>query len=391
MIGAILRDHPLFVDALAKVLAAGHEVCFVSGNHDVQLTLPEVRAVVRERLVAAARQKTGEAAEALASRLLFRAWFYLSPDGILFEHGNQYDSYCTFRYPMAPFARDSSEIQPTMGSLATRNLVSRMGYFNPHVDSSFMLSAFGYLRHWAKYYLFSRRSLAFAWAIGAFRTVVELFRRRDRRDRARVRANALAAAREGGIPLRHVVRHARLFAVPAEDEMGKVVRELWVDRVLLAAAAVAFVSLWIIFAKGALMLGAGIAPLAIAIYELVVPRTKLDQTWQRVNRHARRVGAVHRARGVVFSHTHHAEASWENGVFYGNTGSWSAAFHDLECTRPIDVARPVIWLTSGKNDRPELSGGMLFFKDGAFSEPIEPAKPRAVEAPVSVGLQPSPG
>jgi UDP-2,3-diacylglucosamine pyrophosphatase LpxH len=390
MIEAILRDHPLFVNALAKVLAGGHEVCFVSGNHDVQLTLPEVRARVRDRVLAAVRAIAPDAPEA-ADRLIFRAWFYFSPDGILFEHGNQYDSYCMFRYPMAPFAKDSSEIQPTMGSLATRNLVSRMGYFNPHVDSSFMLTAFGYLRHWAKYYLFSRRSLAFAWAVGAFRTVIELFRRRDRRDRARARANALAAARESGIALRHVVRHARLFATPAEDEMGKVVRELWVDRVLIGAAAVAFMSLWIIFAKGALMFGAALAPLAIAGYELAVPRGTLDQTWRRVNRYARRVGAVHRARAVVFGHTHHAEASWENGVFYGNTGSWSAAYHDLECTRPIDLARPVIWLTSGKNDRPELSGGMLLFKDGAFSEPAPPPEALELEPPVSVKLQPSPG
>ncbi len=401
MIEAILRDHPLFVNALAKVLAAGHEVCFVSGNHDVQLTLPEVRDKVRASVLAATRalalgDETGPRARPVdapsaADRLIFRAWFYLSPDGIVFEHGNQYDSYCTFRYPMAPFSKDSSEIQPTMGSLATRNLISRMGYFNPHVDSSFMLSAYGYLRHWAKYYLFSRRSLAFAWAHGAIRTVVELFRRRDRKDRKRARADVLAASRESGIALRHVVRHARLFATPAEDQMGKVVRELWVDRVLIGAAAIAFVSLWIVFAKGAFMLGAALAPLAIVGYELAVPRATLDQTWLRVNRYARRVGAVHRARAVVFGHTHHAEAAWENGVFYGNTGSWSAAYHDLECTKPIDVARPVIWLTSGKNDRPELSGGMLLFKDGAFAEPPAPAAEPEVEPPVSVKLQPSPG
>src|ERR1700679_1553033 len=34
-IAAILDDHPVFVAALGRVLADGHEIVFVSGNHDV--------------------------------------------------------------------------------------------------------------------------------------------------------------------------------------------------------------------------------------------------------------------------------------------------------------------------------------------------------------------
>jgi hypothetical protein len=159
----------VFVEALARVLADGHTIVLISGNHDVQLTLPEVRAVVRERLVSASLAILAEARkdtprDAIEARVAFRAWFHKTPDGIVIEHGNQYDGYCSFRYPMAPFGKDRRAIQPTMGSLAARNLVGRMGYFNPHVESSFMLSTIGYLAHWAHYYLFSRRSLAFAWA-----------------------------------------------------------------------------------------------------------------------------------------------------------------------------------------------------------------------------------
>ncbi len=139
---------------------------FISGNHDVQLTLPAVRALLTERLIDAAARASDESREALGARVAYRAWFHKTDDGIVIEHGNQYDAFCSFRYPMAPFGRDAREIQPTMGSLATRNLISRMGYFNPHVDSSFMLSTSGYVLHWARYYLFSRRSLALAWAKG---------------------------------------------------------------------------------------------------------------------------------------------------------------------------------------------------------------------------------
>jgi UDP-2,3-diacylglucosamine pyrophosphatase LpxH len=367
MMQAILRDHPVFVSAVARVLAAGHTVVFISGNHDVQLTLPEVRDVVRERLITATRALDASLDRgALEPRIVFRAWFHITTDGILIEHGNQYDSYCCYRYPMAPFAGDSQEIQPTMGSLATRNLISRMGYFNPHVDDSFMLSFFGYIVHWARYYLFSRRSLAFAWALGAGRTIVELVRRRDPESRARRRQNIALAARENGVHVRYVARHARLFARPAEDDLGAVMRELWVDRVLLIGATALFAGLWITFARGALVAGAAIAPALIFGYELLVPKPTLEQTWRRVGRYARRVAAVHRARAVVFGHTHHPEEAWENGVFIGNSGSWSAAYRDLECTTPLEEGRPVIWLKSGINGRPEISGGLMTWKDGAF-------------------------
>ncbi len=124
--------------------------------------------MVQARVVEAALAALGDASlssapharAALGARVVFRAWFHKTPDGIIVEHGNQYDAYCSYRYPMVPFRRKPGEIRPTMGSLVCRLLVSRMGYFNPHVDSSFMLSAFGYLAHWARYYMFCRRSLA---------------------------------------------------------------------------------------------------------------------------------------------------------------------------------------------------------------------------------------
>jgi hypothetical protein len=250
-----------------------------------------------------------------------------------------------------------------MGSLCTRNLLSRMGYFNPHVDGSFMLSALGYLVHWAKYYLFSRRSLAIAYARGAAHTVAELIRRRFPGDRGRNRQNVLDAARETGAPLRSVARHARLFAPSAEDRLGTVLREFWVDRMALGGLTVLGAVLFFALARGPLMLGAMLAPALFVTYELSVPKTELDETWRRVQRVARRVARVHRARAVVFGHTHKAEGAWEDGVFFGNTGSWSPAFEDLECTRPITRERPLVWLRS---EGEALTGGLVTWREGRF-------------------------
>jgi UDP-2,3-diacylglucosamine pyrophosphatase LpxH len=358
-IRAILDDHPDFVAALGRVLARGHEVVFVSGNHDVCMVIPEVRAVIADRLAEAAGTPDARA------RVVFRAWFHLTPDGILLEHGHQYDGYCAHRYPMAPFAPDSSEIQPTMGSLTTRSMVSRMGYFNPHVDDSYMLGALGYLTHWARYYLFSRRSLVFAYAKGALHTVWQLVRRRFPGSRARRRENVIAAARETGAPLAHVARHARLFAPPAEDRLDTVLREFWLDRIALMGLCGLVAGAFLLLARGPFLAGAAVAPALFITYQIASPKPTLDELWARVQRAAREVARVHKARAVVFGHTHRPDGSWEDGIFVGNTGNWSPAFKDVACTQPAHDGRPVVWLKSAGE---ELSGGLVLWRDGAFVE-----------------------
>lgn len=370
---AILDDHPVFVDALGRVLAEGHEIVLISGNHDVQLTLPEVRDIVRDRLVAATLGALAEAGKGrpraqIEAKISFRSWFHRTADAIVIEHGNQYDFYCSFRYPMAPFGKNGGAIQPTMGSLAARNLIGRMGYFNPHVDSSFMLSTIGYLAHWARFYLFSRRSLAFAWAEGALRTFLELLRVREPESRGRKRSNIRACAKETGAPIRVIARHARLFARPAEDRLDKVARELWIDRAALLGATLLIALVWFIFAHGPMLAGAALAPALFVGYEICVPKDPLDANWRAVQRAARRVAKVHRASAVIFGHTHHPEGTWEKGVFYGNTGSWSAAYRDLECTTPLDDERPVVWLQSDATGK--LSGGLMKWKKGRFTDTI---------------------
>jgi hypothetical protein len=67
---------------------------------------------------------------------------------------------------------------------------------------------------------------------------------------------------------------------------------------------------------------------------------------------------------VIFGHTHRPEGSWEDGVFFGNTGSWSAAYLDIECTRPVYDERPLVWMKS--DARGELSGGLHAWKGGRF-------------------------
>jgi hypothetical protein len=147
-------------------------------------------------------------------------------------------------------------------------------------------------------------------------------------------------------------------------------RELWLDRAGLLFLSLLIAALWLWFVPGALRFAAVLAPALLVAYEIVTPKIPLGETWRTVNRAARRVAKVHKARGVVFGHTHNPEGAWEGGVFHGNTGSWSAAYRDIACTKPLFEERPLVWLTTDEDEGGELRGGLLAWKDGRFEERV---------------------
>jgi UDP-2,3-diacylglucosamine pyrophosphatase LpxH len=381
-VAAILRDCPLFIGGLGRVLSEGHTLVLISGNHDIQLTLPEVRAFVRSRILNAAIQARAENGQgtdrgqvlALSDRILFRAWFFITADGILIEHGHQYDPFCAYRHPMMPYGRVSDEIQPTMASLGARLLVARLGHINPHTDSSVMLSRLEYIRHWIRYYLFSRRSILAIWAYGCVRTIGCLLRRRCPPSLSRRRADIRACARETGASMRAIARHTRLFATPVEDTPWLALRELWIDRVLLLLLGTALGAAVSFFFFHGLLWGAAAGVLLLAAYERLFPKAPLSESWHRIGLVARHVAEIHGARAVIFGHTHHAEGRWQDGFFFGNTGTWSAMFRDVACTHALPSDRPLVWLTTDAAGK--LGGGLVRWARGRFgAAPVSPDCP----------------
>jgi UDP-2,3-diacylglucosamine pyrophosphatase LpxH len=355
LIDRILADHPGYVAALAKLLrGTGHRAVFVSGNHDPQLLFEGVRYRIRETLARVAGDPT------VAERVLFRAWFHHTPDGVHVEHGNQYDPYCSFRYAMLPHrpipGTTEPEIQPTVGSIAFRNMASRMGYFNPHVDSSFLLSFPQYVAHWTKHYLFSRRDLIAPFATGLASMFRQLIERRDPGTPERAAENLRRAAEETGADPARIARHVALCAPPAEDALHTVAREFWVDRFLLGFLCGAAVATPI-FVRNKTAVGIAVGmPALFAAYEYAIPRRTLDDNWSTVAAMTARIAEIYDLRAVVFGHTHIPYGAWKDSVFHGNTGTWTAAYRDLECNVPVDPrGKPVIWLRS---DGPRMEGGL---------------------------------
>jgi UDP-2,3-diacylglucosamine pyrophosphatase LpxH len=356
IIDRILADHGGYVRAVARLLTAGrHRAVFVSGNHDPQLIFEGVRTRIREAIARAAGDRS------VIERIVFRGWFHHTPDGIHIEHGNQYDPYCTFRYPMIPHrpmpGTAEPEIQPTVGSIAFRHMISRMGYFNPHVDASFMLSLPQYIRHWFEHYVFTHRALATPFAAGVVRLFAQLVSRRDPGDESRADRNTRLAAEETGASIDAVRRHAALFARPAEDALMRVVREFWVDRVLLGALCAAAVATPIIARNNRTAVGLALGlPTLFAAYEYAAPRPTLDDNWAHVAAMSPTLAALYGVRAVVFGHTHIPYGRWDGETFHGNSGTWSAAYRDLECSVPVDPrGKPVIWL---RTDGARAEGGL---------------------------------
>lgn len=401
----IVEAHGGFFAALASLVDLGHQVVFVAGNHDAQLTFPGVQSLVRRAIA----ERAAETATAL-ERVRVEPWFYQTRDGLHVEHGHQYDTYCSFRDPLRPLDESGREVFPTLGSLAFRRVMSRMGYMNAYDERSYMLSFGRYLRHWVRYYLFTRRSMALAFLKGALESVRELLLRSPTqpllavvREKARLARAAYAETLE--VDAAVLEAHAGLFAPPADEQPYRVVQEFHLDTMVLGAVGLA----GIVTAAFKPRLGLALAMGALAAgitQELLRPRKGTRYEQERVDRAAREVSRIYGAKAVVFGHTHVPHAEVEDGVLFANTGAWAP---QGEGSEPAPEGRPVVWLRRSQEDEePRLEGGLYRWREGDLQPQVilgeaEESPPRAAPQPeneqdeqdeedslVPLGLEPVP-
>jgi UDP-2,3-diacylglucosamine pyrophosphatase LpxH len=356
----ILADHEPFFRAVAKLLAHGHAVTFVSGNHDLELCFPAVREEIKGTL----------SRWADATEVRFRAWFHLSNDGLYFEHGSQYDIHNGVRHPMLPFTREGDRLHPVLGKLAFRRTGSRMGYFNPYYEETFYMGLFGYLGHFVKAYALTKRSIVKTWATGAFSTVFEILRHRHDEERieegrAAVRAELGAHVTDAQIDATHALR-AKL----AEETMIPVVRELWVDRVVMAAFVLLVVTASVI-AFGIALGAAALALLVVlfVIYEWVTPKPDI-RTYDSAPPSVLALFDIHGVRAICMGHTHRPFVRLVDERMYANSGAWCPAYEDAECTKRVLERRPVLLLST----RDEALWGGLHWWDGALEPDAEQSR-----------------
>jgi UDP-2,3-diacylglucosamine pyrophosphatase LpxH len=363
----ILRDHPVFVDALGKLMANGHRLMFLSGNHDVELCFEAVRRSLREVLVEAAMRQGGVSNETeLAALVRFRTWFYRSDDGIYIEHGSQYDMINGMPDPMAPIARDG-RVQPVCGKLAFKRLGARMGYFNPYCEDTFYMGGLGYIRHFAEHYMFSERHIFRVWAVESVRSSWDIFRNRRGEYHTLPQESLERAHAETGVSREAILETFALRVTPAEKLMLPVLRELWLDRVVLVGGALMVLGLvGLLGSVRQAGIALGIYLVLFLLYELLIPKPD-TRTYDTPPAEVRRLYAIHNVRAVCMGHTHRPLANWSDGQFWGNSGTWCPAFYDRECTKPVLDGRPFLWLVARGDD---LSGGLRWLRNGVIAPEI---------------------
>jgi UDP-2,3-diacylglucosamine pyrophosphatase LpxH len=358
----ILEDHPVFVRALRSFLLKGNRAVFVIGNHDIELHWTSVQRVILDHL---------DLPDELRRDVTFVEWFYVSEGDTLIEHGSQYDAYCLCSNPVFPLIRKGSKrsVRLPFGNLAGRYMTNGMGLFNPHVESSFIMSFRGYLIFFFKYLIRTQPLLLWTWFWGALVTLLVsisegLMPAYKNPVQVPRRIRAIANRAKATEPM--VMSLRELHAHPAIYNPWRVLRELWLDRALLLLLLLflsfqifSFLNVFVPVSVGWFLVPATLLMPVFIFYAQSVT-SDVHQLQKTAFRRAPVAAKITRVRRVVHGHTHREGHSLYKGIEVLNNGTWSPAFHDVECTRPYG-RKCFTWIrpsraddgdrTKGKRDR----------------------------------------
>ncbi len=369
----ILRDHAEFFQHLREFILRGHRAVFIIGNHDLELHFPHVQAEVLSTL---------DLPEDRKSAVIFSDWFYISNRDTLIEHGNQYDPYCICEDPINPFSQgyNFKTMRLPFGNLACRYLMNGMGFFNPHVDTNYIMSLPEYFRFFFKYMARAQPDIVLTWFSGSLITLWKSFRDRldfQIRDPMKIedRVNQIAA-RANAEP-RMVRELKELFATSAAENPFLIARELWLDRALLILIAFVGILELMIFVRQVFELSFfwAFIPLFVMLpFFLFYSRSitsRVSSYKEPDERVLSTAGAITQTSRIVYGHTHHARHEMIGPIEHLNSGTWSPAFLDVECNHSIDN-KTFVWITPSEEGQRRAQ--LLTFKDGKATEAMATAK-----------------
>ncbi len=218
-----------------------------------------------------------------------------------------------------------------MGNLSNRYLMTRMGFFNPHA-SDYILNIYSYIVHWLRHYAFSRRGIAITWLVGSLLVIARMFKIRGKlRQRPREHEERLAlVARRFNLPPIDIETLGQLQRRPITSRMYRLIRELWIDRLLMAvlmtagtvALALVPIPLWI-----KLMVPLSSFPAIYFIYERLAEGETIFTIEKEIPRRARAIAKMLPARVITFGHTHKPrQFPLNQGTHFVDTGTWAPLF-----------------------------------------------------------------
>jgi UDP-2,3-diacylglucosamine pyrophosphatase LpxH len=352
----VLNGHRAFVEGVAEVLAAGHEVVYVAGNHDLEIQWEPVQQTVRAA-VAATLDRRGAPAGAIG-RLSFAPWFVHEPGRIWIEHGCQYDPENAFRFPLrrrmaeGPLAEVVAERDMPLGNFFQRYLYNLFGSITFIVPST--RANYRYFR----FLLANRPRLLLRLALSHGRFLVQVLRRlgrapepgwqREAEEAHRAELADLARTSGLGGRLLEVDRLKCRGADVARAASGLLRQaiKLVFGTILVTLLGVGTLTAATTFIASLTSGVGGKALLSLMVYlvfalmaatGLVAAALRLptEEQGRPLTAAARRIAGIAGVPLVVFGHIHEEVASafplpGGGSGWYFNTGTWLAVFtHDV--------------------------------------------------------------
>jgi len=331
-LGAILRDHPRFVEALARLLAAGVPVTILPGNHDTEIAWPAVREALLARL-------DDEAGRPVRERVSFAPFVYR--EGLCFiEHGHWHDPFNRPVDVRSGLTADGTRSRLPYGAICQRSLTNHLPAFNSTTEQSYILGVWDYTAHWLRYYAFSRKLLFGSWALGAWLALWNIVRQEVPEAGEPGPEEIDAFGVQHGLPRGAGAALQTIWPAPAIRSPGAVLRVLWLDRFLAASAACIGALVAGLLAGSAVtgaLAGVLVLVLAVAALRGLYGTEVVAAYEEKLPDIARREASALDVPFLVLGHVHtagsHPFGAGQPGG-YLNAGAWCAGYLDPECTRP---------------------------------------------------------
>lgn len=361
-IKTILEEHKPFVTAMQNFLNNGNRIVIIPGNHDVELHFPEVQQYIRKAL---------EVSDEIQKNLIFTSWFYISNKDTLIEHGNQQDPYCICENPLNPFLLDYNELSVRLpfGNVACRYMMNGLGLFNPHVEKNYIMSITEYIRFFFKYLVTTQPLIMWTWLWGSVATmghvVVDRFATPFKGHISQESQVNFAAENSQATPA--MVRQLQeLFVIPATNNPVLIAKELWLDRLFLILFG--FIIIYFLISTMNNYLGISLfwvfLPLALFIpFFLFYARsvTSLVSEYKEPSEVLlSRQAEIAEVERVVYGHTHVPRHEYYGFVEHLNSGTWSPAFTNVECTETFE-RNTYVWIKPGEQGENVRSAELLQF------------------------------
>ncbi len=326
--------HGAFFRRLAAFVKAGGELVLVRGNHDVEFYWRKVQKVFRKMLADLAFHgehldvdQVIEQRNSFQERIQFLPWIYLEPGRIYFEHGHQYDEYCSFDHWLHPVSpTNPRRIDTPISSFAMRYFVNLMVDFAPHnVEVWAWRDYLGWLGKKGAGGAFYTVGMAVG-AIGrALQYAVQwTFGRVHRYSKEHVKKLVDEAARFS-MPVEKLTAVDSLHHTPVSRNLAELMRLLFLDRMILILGALFLALVVLVIVPSALIELALLVLLTLATVRInrrIAPRRHL-QPGPKQSAVAKRICELTDVPLVVMGHSHvRRDIDLGGGHRYINTGCW---------------------------------------------------------------------